>query len=174
MAKPKVISLEDILPAKPEFMLGGRIFKLRPPNMLDQVWIKTTWGAAFANILPEEDWPQVARFVYHQLDHAGQTHFRARKVPTLNELTGEEGERFCTGAEVLLASIANQQEFLAVLGAVYRAIAISNPLVEEIAKKKMEASLARLNPETEAKPTSPESSTRSRTSTDGRKRKSRG
>lgn len=169
MAKP--VEIEDILPQKPEFELGGEVYTLRPPNMLDQVWIKDTFGDEFGKILPNNDWPRIAKFVYRLLDERGQSDFRARKVKIINEETGEECERFFTAAEVLLTKISNLTEASKIMGAVYRAIAISNPMIEEVVKKKMGEELAKLTPPPSS--VGQKSSTPSKVSTNGKRRTSR-
>lgn len=170
MAKP--LNLEDLLPSKPEFVLDGATYTLRPPNMLDQVWIKETFGNDFGKILPNSDWPKIAKFVYHHLDEKGQIAFRARKVRIINEETGEEVEKFFTASEILLTSIKNLEVMAGIMGAVYRAISISNPMVEEIVKKQMAEQVKTLR-QPEEKLVGAKSSTPSKANTGGRRKKSR-
>lgn len=170
----KAISLEDVIPAEPEFYLKkmDRVFKIRPPNMLDNVWLKERYDdKRLQEILAKMDWIEICKIVYHQLEKEDRAVFPATTAQDLDD-DGFTTEVKLTGPQHLLVHLSGLEESLKMLSALTRAIMISNPVAAEVVeaevKKNLKANLASLNQQTGRK-----SSSNSTTPSGGRKNTSR-
>lgn len=166
------MELEELLPPKPEFFLKSknRSFVIRPPNLHDQVWFKSRYGTStgFASALSNGDWNEISRVVYHLLSDADRREFLAQDVKVVND-EGEEKVVRHTGPEVFLLAIDGLEEITKIMGALTRAIMISNPAIEEDVKKQVAEAKAKAP--RRQRPTSPSSSTSSGTSTESSPKK---
>jgi hypothetical protein len=138
----KPISLQDILPTKPEFSIEKtkKTYTLRLPNMLDQVWIKEKFGGPerVAQVIQGQDWLEISRIVYRLMDDAARGDFPAVDAKIIND-DGESMQRRLTGPEHLLSCLSGLEETVRMLGALTQAIILSNPLIGEEVKKKLMA-----------------------------------
>lgn len=161
------MELEELLPPKPEFFLKSknRNFAIRPPTLHDQVWFKNRYGTStsFASALSTGDWVEISRVVYHLLSDDDRREFLAQDVRVVND-DGEEKTVRHTGPEVFLLAIDGIEEITKIMGALTRAIMISNPAIEEDVKKQVAEAKAKAPPP--QKLISPSSSTSSGISTE--------
>lgn len=179
------MELEELLPQKPEFFVSkmGKTYALRPPNMADQVWFRDRYGKSdkFEKALEEQDWPEIARVAYYLLEDEGKRDFLAGNLKVID---GEGVERTIhhSGPEKLLVALSGLKEMLEVMQAITRAIVISNPVAEAVAKKmlreevKRDPDLLKKARETGPLPrakTGPKASISSVRSTDRRSKRSR-
>lgn len=171
------MKLEDLIPMDPTFTIKstGKTYRIRPPNMQDQVWFKTRYGSedGYSKAVKSEDWNEIAVVVYYLLSQEDKRDFLPEKVKILDEM-GAEKEVHHTGPEMLLVSLSGISEMLVVMQALTRAIFISNPIAEEIAKKKLaETGESPVPLPASTRRTGPKLSTSSRVSTDKARRRSR-
>lgn len=161
----KELTIEDAFPEKPEFSLQttGKTYRLRLPNIEDQIWFKKNFGTAQAMVEmfdeKTRDWSKITKVIYRLMED--RSDFLAQAATIEND-DGERMQVRLTGPEVLMRSIIGD-ESIRCLGALSRAMAMSNPVIdkyisEEVKKKGME--IERL--------TSGKSSTTSRRSMAGR------
>lgn len=136
MADP--IALEDILPEKPEFTLAGQTYTLRAPTAHDRVWMKQFGDEnSISAIFQNRSWDQIGKIVYRLLDQ--KECFQAVTMEEIDD-NGESVKRRYTGPELLLMAIQTIDDERVILGALTKAFALSNPLIdkyiqEEILKK---------------------------------------
>lgn len=170
------MKLEDLLPEAPEFRISstGKVYRLRPPNMRDQVWFQNRYGSTdgYKNAIQGEDWNEIAVVVFYLLSQEDKRDFLAADVKIIDE-TGVEKMVHHTGPEMLLVSLAGIGEMLEVMKALTKAICISNPLAEAMAKKKLTEMHRAIKQTPQGKPTGPERSISSARSTDKGSKRSR-
>jgi hypothetical protein len=164
----KNIKLSEMIPDRPEFELSNYsgVIKLRVPNMMDHAWLQDRYpdSETFKKVLDpnKPNWKEIARIVYQLMDMDSKRFFAAQDVEDI----GEDGPITVrrSGPDMVLLSIQTTVEAVKMMGALTRAIALSNPIIEEEVKKKMAEAMQLIGAK---------SSTPSRTSTGGRKGKSR-
>lgn len=168
----KTLELEDLLPPKPVFTLNEKELTLRPPNQHDRVWIKTTFGDERSawQAVQKGDWSVISRVVYRLMEQASRAHFPAQAATVIND-EGETAEVKLTGAEALLVAIQNSGDAMKVIGALNRALVISEPEIEPALVEEVKKSLQEIN-QLLRESTTGKSSISSNTITGGRKKKS--
>ena len=172
------MKLEDILPENPDFRIGstGKVYRLRPPNMHDQVWLKKRYGngEGYQKAIEGEDWAEIATVAFYLLSNEDKRDFLAADVKIIDDM-GKEKTVHHSGPEMLLISLSGIKDMLAVMQALTRAVFISNPIAEELAKKKIREMQAK--PEKTLplppKPATPKPSISSARSTDKASKRSR-
>lgn len=150
------MKLENLLPARPEFTIAstGKTYKLRPPNMHDQVWFSNRYGGnkdGYQKAIEGEDWAEIATVAYWLLSDEDKRDFLAGDVTVIDGM-GEEKKVRHTGPEKLLIALAGISEMLGLMQALTKAICISNPMAEELAKKKLREMQAKLPPQEQSPP----------------------
>ena len=158
------IKLEDLFPEKPEFTLNGKTHRLRFITLDDQVWIKNKIGdgTAIANMMKDLDWDKIIPLVYHLLED--KSAFPGGDEEIYND-DGMKETVFVPGYKRLMRSVTGHEASVHLLTALNSAIVKSSPLVEkyvkdEIKKKNLLDKIGQT------------SSTSSRQSTDGRRKRS--
>lgn len=132
------LKLEDVIPAKPEFTLRktGKTHRLRLVGAHDHVWMSQFGSQQEVNrIFEKREWNQLARIVYYFLED--RSDFPATTIKGLDD-NGEPQEVRVSGPEMLARSICGIDEEAYVIGAVARAFAASNPLVDKLLEKEIQ------------------------------------
>jgi len=152
--KSEAVTLEDIIPMKPEFFLAAKnkTYSVRPPNLSDRVWIRETFGSeeAMREMIGNQDFEQICRLVYRLMASEDRADFLAQQVDIVNEEGDKLTKRF-TGPQVLFVSLAGLEEGVKVIGALGRAIMLSNPLIAKAVEEEVKKNLSAI----QASPKSP-------------------
>lgn len=136
------MELDEILPTKPEFTLSktGKTYTLRPLNLEDQVWLKSKYGSkeAFEAVLKNYQWEKAILMVYRLM--VDKKDFLAIDVEEADD-DGILKKFILSGPVRLLREISGPEEAARIMGALARAIIISNPLIEEAVEKEVKDAL---------------------------------
>lgn len=145
--KNDAVSLEDIIPTKPEFFLSGKnkTYSIRPPNLSDRVWIRETFGSeeAMREMIGRQDYEAICRLIYRLMDSKDRADFLAQEVEIVNDEGDKITERM-TGPQVLFVSLAGLEEGVALIGALGRAIMLSNPLIAKAVEEEVKKNLSKI------------------------------
>lgn len=124
------MELDQLFPEKPVFVLKNVEHTLRLPNLEDSVWLKNHIGdeKALSEMFTKLDWANICKFVYRLLVNKEQ--FQAFDETVIDD-NGERVTRRVSGPDRLLREISGQEEGARILGALTKAIAMSNPMVND-------------------------------------------
>ncbi len=161
------ITLKDIRPQGAQFALSltKRLYRLRPINVEDELWMAEKFGANLQEILTRGQMDGVCQIVYHQLEHEDREEFREQVVTFVDD-SGKEAKETKGGYKLLLCMISGTEEKLAIFEALLKTIGISRPVLEKLSETTDEASPQKKTPR---RPTGQRSSTSSARSTAGKR-----
>lgn len=133
------MELHELLPEKPEFTLRktGKTYQLRAVNLEDQVWIKNKYGSAEAleRVLTANDWENSLLMVYRLM--TDKSDFMGSEEEIIDD-DGRKQKAFVTGPVKLLREIQGAEEGALIMGALAKAIIISNPMIEKLVKERVD------------------------------------
>lgn len=129
------MKLEDLKPKPSKFYLSKtqKEYKLRPWTLQDQIWMNQEYGDKIKDIFSEEnvDIVAISRMAYRLL--TDKSDFKATEVKDIDE-DGNEVTYNVGGYKLLINSVNDLEEQLALLSAVVECIGLSMPEVEELKK----------------------------------------
>jgi hypothetical protein len=136
------MELEDLLPEKPEFKLvsTGKMYQLRLVNLEDHVWLKNKFGSSenFTDVMRNQDWSKAILFVYRLL--VDKSEFMASEEPGVDD-DGNPVKTLVTGPFKLLRAISGAEEAAYIMGALAKAIMLSNPMINDAVKEELKNEL---------------------------------
>jgi|SRR6185312_13205963 len=160
----KPIQLDEIIPSEAHITLtvlgDSRVFKLRPINLDDEVWLNETFGDTLQSIFSKSKFQEICKIVFHQMDEADKVLFAARDIP-YTDVDGEKKTVRRGGAALLQACVKGPAEKQEIMYALLKTLGISRPLVDKLAQT-VESDQKKSQPQT-----GPQSLISSEVNTDG-------
>jgi hypothetical protein len=135
------IDLNDIVPEGASFSLRktGKIYRLRPINLSDEIWLQKNFGTGLDAVFREVKMKEICRIAFHQMVEEDKEEFLARDVTVINE----EGEKLSVrmgGAELLFVNISGHTEKLAVFEALLHTVGVSRPMIDKLSAEEASTS----------------------------------
>lgn len=163
------IELKDIVPRTGSFRVprgdGFRAFRLRPFSLLDEEWLRQTFGDRSEEVLQKGTVAEFARIAYHQLVPEDQAEF-VTQIVHIVDAKGTKVDMELGGENLLMAQITGMGTKKEVAIAVWETIGVSRPAIDAMRES---AGLKKKEP---SESTGARSSTRSQPSTGGRQGRS--
>ena len=138
--------LEDVIPSKPEFKIGNKVYRINLFSLDDVVYYEKKYGSLeeMANMMSEGTYLEKFTLVYEQMED--RSDFQAEEIEETDRSTGKVSTRVISGPEKLLKALS-LKNVLDPINALTLALNQSMPELteeqKEIAKKKQKAVLSK-------------------------------
>ena len=129
----EAIDLKKLKPQEAEIKIGDKIFKLRPINLKDWIWMQKRFGQQLQKKLEAMPFHELCVIIYRLLDKAGKEHFQARDDEDFDD-DGEPAKTRVSGPEVMACEMQGLAAMAEIVDAFKKAMGI-DPETE----KRMEA-----------------------------------
>lgn len=127
------MDLSKIKPQESTFKLGqvsDKVFTMNPINLGDEIWLDQTYGDDLGKIFEDINIKEISRIVFRLLKPEDRLFFKKRVITLINE-EGEEGEVEMGGVVLLQSLISGWEEKIAILNALLKNIGLSRPEINE-------------------------------------------
>lgn len=134
------MKLEEISPRPATIHLAStdRLYKIRPINLSDEIWLNERFGDTLEKCLNEGRIKEIAAIIFHQMEESDKAAFAAQDVTIMNE-HGESETMRLGGEKLFFSMVRGPSEKMELYKALLLTLGISQPIVDELEKKSPKA-----------------------------------